>query len=48
LHEEINDLETAELDGEWKKLVVEAMNSGVSKEEFRQFLEFNKWKLKNK
>ncbi|AZB44622.1 DNA-binding anti-repressor SinI [Bacillus sp. FJAT-42376] len=32
------------LDSEWSKLVKEAMDSGVSKEQFREFLEFNKWK----
>lgn len=34
------------LDGDWSALVVEAMHSGVSKEEFRAFLEFNRWKQK--
>jgi len=34
-----------ELDEEWNQLVLEAMRSGVSKEEFRGFLEFQKWKL---
>ncbi|MFD2370796.1 helix-turn-helix domain-containing protein [Brevibacillus sp. GCM10020057] len=33
------------LDDEWSQLVLEAMRSGVSKEEFRGFLEFQKWKL---
>ncbi|MBS4199571.1 helix-turn-helix domain-containing protein [Bacillus sp. FJAT-49732] len=36
------------LDPDWEDLVREAMTSGVSKEEFREFLEFNKWKLDNK
>ncbi|WP_078597182.1 helix-turn-helix domain-containing protein [Evansella clarkii] len=36
------------LDNEWSKLVKEAMDSGISKEEFRQFLEFNKWKMNQK
>ncbi|WP_280768459.1 helix-turn-helix domain-containing protein [Salipaludibacillus daqingensis] len=36
------------LDNEWQSLVKEAMDSGVSKEEFKEFLEFNKWKIKNK
>ncbi|MFA9559367.1 helix-turn-helix domain-containing protein [Evansella sp. AB-rgal1] len=39
---------TEDLDTEWKVLVQEAMDSGVSKEEFRDFLEYNKWKLKQK
>ena len=34
------------LDEEWNNLVVEAMHSGVSKEEFREFLEFTRWKQK--
>ena len=40
--------ETNELDNEWAKIVREAMESGISKDEFRQFLEFNKWKAGNK
>jgi len=35
----------AELDREWAELVREAMSSGVSKEQFKEFLEFNKWRL---
>ncbi|MBD8003478.1 helix-turn-helix domain-containing protein [Bacillus norwichensis] len=37
-----------ELDHDWEELVHEAMSSGITKEEFREFLEFNKWKMKNK
>ncbi|WP_274648623.1 helix-turn-helix domain-containing protein [Paenibacillus humicola] len=33
------------LDAEWAALVKEAMLSGVSKEQFKEFLEFNKWRL---
>ncbi|MFZ0444080.1 MAG: helix-turn-helix domain-containing protein [Bacillus sp. (in: firmicutes)] len=33
-----------DLDSEWMKLVQEAMQSGVSKEQFKEFLEYNKWK----
>lgn len=33
-----------DLDSEWIKIVQEAMESGVSKEQFREFLEFNKWR----
>ncbi|HWJ76731.1 MAG TPA: anti-repressor SinI family protein, partial [Niallia sp.] len=36
-----------ELDLEWTKLVQDAMKSGVSKEQFKEFLEFNKWRLQN-
>ncbi|MBS4173355.1 helix-turn-helix domain-containing protein [Bacillus sp. FJAT-49736] len=48
LHDEADDAEVTELDSEWEKLVLEAMNSGISKNEFREFLEFNKWKLNKK
>jgi XRE family transcriptional regulator, master regulator for biofilm formation len=38
-----------DLDSEWIKIVQEAMESGVSKDQFREFLEFNKWRVdKNK
>lgn len=33
------------LDSEWTKIVEEAMKSGVSKQQFREFIEFNKWKI---
>lgn len=33
-----------QLDGEWLQLVQEAMNSGVSKEQFKEYLEFYKWR----
>lgn len=32
------------LDPEWSELVQEAMTSGVSKKEFKEFLEYQKWK----
>ncbi|MFJ8257678.1 helix-turn-helix domain-containing protein [Peribacillus asahii] len=34
------------LDSEWLKIVEEAMKSGVSKQQFREFIEFNQWKSK--
>lgn len=37
-----------ELDSEWLQIVKEAMESGVSKEQFREFIEFNKWKESQK
>lgn len=37
--------ENGHLDTEWESLVREAMESGVSKEQFREFLDFNKWKI---
>lgn len=42
IHEHLND---DQLDSEWMKLVKEAMESGVTKEQFREYLEFNKWKI---
>lgn len=36
------------MDKEWTALVREAMKSGVSKDQFREFLEFNKWKRDQK
>lgn len=42
IHDEIN---TSELDSDWMVIVKEAMNSGISKEQFRDFLEFNKWRM---
>jgi len=38
----------SDLDNEWQTLVKEAMDSGVSKDEFKEFLEFNKWKIQKK
>ncbi|WHY78734.1 helix-turn-helix domain-containing protein [Neobacillus sp. WH10] len=42
IHEQIDK---TELDNEWLNLVQEAMTSGISKEQFRDFLEFNKWRI---
>ncbi|MFE8697323.1 helix-turn-helix domain-containing protein [Cytobacillus sp. FJAT-53684] len=42
IHEQPNK---DDLDSEWMKIVQEAMNSGVSKEQFREFLEFNRWRI---
>lgn len=33
-----------ELDPDWLRLVQDAMSAGISKSEFQQFLEFQKWK----
>ncbi|AIQ62615.1 HTH-type transcriptional regulator SinR [compost metagenome] len=35
-------------DQEWDELVQEAMRSGISKREFRDFLEYNKWKMERR
>ena len=43
IHENIN---TEDLDTDWINLVKDAMNSGVSKDQFRDFLEFNQWRQK--
>ncbi|WP_010532105.1 helix-turn-helix domain-containing protein [Lentibacillus jeotgali] len=32
------------LDGEWLQIVREAMDSGVSKEQFKEYLDFYKWR----
>lgn len=39
-----DSVELEDLDGEWLSIVKEAMESGVTKEEFKNFLEFNKWR----
>ncbi|GGP13999.1 helix-turn-helix domain-containing protein [Oceanobacillus neutriphilus] len=41
---ENNTIVETELDSEWMKIVKEAMESGVSKEQFKEYLEFNKWR----
>ncbi len=42
----IHDMaDQGELDSDWLNLVKEAMDSGVSKDQFRDFLEFNRWRL---
>lgn len=35
-----------ELDKEWLNIVEEAINSGVTKEQFREYLAFSKWRNK--
>lgn len=39
-----NSILESDLDSEWMKIVKEAMESGVSKEQFKEYLEFNKWR----
>lgn len=41
----LNKPSTEQLDADWVDLVKEAMESGVTKEQFREYLEFNKWKI---
>ncbi|WP_290590695.1 anti-repressor SinI family protein [Alicyclobacillus sp.] len=38
------DAPADDLDPEWLELAKEAMASGISKEEFREFLEYQKWR----
>ena len=39
-----DEIEIDDLDNEWLEIVLEAMQSGVSKEQFKEYLEFNKWR----
>lgn len=41
----LNKTDEYQLDTDWVSLVKEAMDSGVTKDQFREYLEFNKWKL---
>ncbi|WP_407271283.1 helix-turn-helix domain-containing protein [Radiobacillus sp. PE A8.2] len=41
---EHNTIQKEELDETWLRIVKEAMDSGVSKEQFREYLEFSKWR----
>lgn len=45
LHDEDDVQSKDNLDREWATLVREAMDSGVTKDQFKEFLEFNKWKI---
>ncbi|MGD6776558.1 helix-turn-helix domain-containing protein [Sutcliffiella horikoshii] len=45
LHDEDESQSKDSLDREWATLVREAMDSGVTKDQFKEFLEFNKWKI---
>ena len=44
IREDSKKIDQDELDEEWLKIVQEAMESGVSKEQFKEYLEFNKWR----
>lgn len=39
-----DEIELDDLDNEWLEIVMEAMQSGVSKRQFKEYLEFNKWR----
>jgi XRE family transcriptional regulator of biofilm formation len=43
-HDLSNSTDEETLDAEWYAIVKEAMESGVDKQQFRDFLEFNKWR----
>jgi len=45
LYGELTDDEEAPLDSDWFRLVQEAMASGVSKKEFKEFLDYQKWRI---
>lgn len=41
---ENNTVNEIKLDDEWITIVKEAMESGISKEQFKEYLEFQKWR----
>ncbi|MED3942184.1 helix-turn-helix domain-containing protein [Priestia megaterium] len=43
IHEPMDKSESLDIDDEWLELAKEAAKSGISKEQFKQFLEFQKW-----
>ncbi|MDX5476454.1 MAG: helix-turn-helix domain-containing protein [Bacillaceae bacterium] len=45
LHDEEASMDKGAIDSDWAILVKEAMESGVTKDQFKEFLEFNKWKM---
>lgn len=40
-----DDEQETSLDEDWIELIKDAQDSGVSKEQFKEFLEYNKWRL---
>lgn len=48
LYGEPVNVQESPLDGEWSRLVQEAMASGISKREFKEFLDYQKWRLEQK
>ncbi|WP_082232880.1 helix-turn-helix domain-containing protein [Halobacillus massiliensis] len=42
-----NEEKVSGLDHDWLALVQEAQDSGISKEQFKEYLEFNKWRNRN-
>ncbi|WP_410513216.1 helix-turn-helix domain-containing protein [Paenibacillus sp. BR2-3] len=45
LYGDLSEDEEGSLDAEWFRLVQEAMASGVSKKEFKEFLDYQKWRI---
>jgi XRE family transcriptional regulator of biofilm formation len=39
-----SEVDDENIDPEWRDIIKQAMSSGVSKEEFKEFLEFNMWR----
>lgn len=44
LYEKTSVKSNQDLDDEWMNLVREAKDSGITQEQFREFLEFNRWR----
>jgi XRE family transcriptional regulator of biofilm formation len=44
----LDALEQKTVDPEWVNLAEEAKKSGISKDQFREFIEFNRWRIKQK
>ncbi|WP_404408240.1 helix-turn-helix domain-containing protein [Jeotgalibacillus malaysiensis] len=42
------DSDEINVDSEWVNLAKTAMESGISKEQFKEFIEFNKWRINQK
>jgi XRE family transcriptional regulator of biofilm formation len=47
LNPSVPSLDVSELDREWLELAKQFASSGISKDEFREFLEFQKWRKKD-
>ncbi|NGM85599.1 helix-turn-helix domain-containing protein [Paenibacillus sp. 7124] len=48
LHSDPKKEDIEQTDLEWNDLIKEAMHSGISKREFRDFLEYNKWRMERR
>lgn len=45
--DDTSEKDRSELDQEWYEIIKEAMTSGVDKQQFREFLDFNKWRMQH-